>query len=237
MALETRWFLSKLGQASKMPEWGGKRGFAPVAFNHAKLLQVGVWTGNLPVFASGSSLIAVTVDDALLAPAEVAKVWLGLKQAPDAEVFDMRTGMSTKANAWSRKAAFLAKLEEHLVDTGGKMNAANNSVRGLVRELARTMMFQRLLGRLMPQASMDAKLVDAMPKVSVDQMLLLLEERGFPTNKMPNRNANLRAFYRTALAEPFTDFGLESGTFHLGRKEANLKKQAQQAVGMGADGA
>ena len=224
MGKSTRWFFCKLSRASTMPAWGGKRGFAPAAFAHASLIRPGVWTGNLPVQAGGGAIMAVTVDDTLLTLAEVAALWAGLESAPDAQVFDLRADISSPNSAWTRKTAFLAALENRLVDTGGRMNQGGKSIRHLVRELARTMMFQRFLGRLMPQAPMDAKLSEAMPAVTRVQLLELLEEGGYPTNKLPNANANLRAFYRTAMSEPFTDYGLEAGDFHLGHKTANLKR-------------
>ena len=223
--IETDWFLLKTARASQVEptKSAGKVGIVAALWEFVTY-EPGLWFGWQPVEGIGAGLGALTFDNTVVAPAKVAQIKAALVAAPDPKVFDMRTPIGGQAGGWQRKASFFTSLESRLVDTGGKLSSAGKTVRYLLREVLRTCAFYRFLGRNFHPLPLSAKL-EALSEAGRQALADHLVEHGYPSAKVPNKTKTFRQFYREALEDPLTDFGLEAGSFHLGRREANLKRE------------
>lgn len=221
--ISTQWYLCRLARASQTSGFSShqKRGFVPSFWEFISHIP-GLITGNAPVHATGLTLAAISFDEALTTPPQRKAILDALEAAPDARVFDIRESIGGGNSTWLRKTGFFSALESGLIDTGGRMQAGGKSIRYLFRELARTLLFYQSLGPAFYPLPLDSKL-DAIAKPGRDSLADVLVERGFPSARIPNPNVSFRTFYRVAMNEPFADFGIESGRFHLGHRDANLK--------------
>ncbi len=221
--ISTQWYLCRLARASQTSGFSShqKRGFVPSFWEFISHIP-GLITGNVPVHATGLTLTAISLDHGLTTPIQRKAIFDALEAAPDARVFDIRESIGNGNGAWIRKSGLLATLENGLIDTGGRMQTGGKTIRYLFQELARTLLFYQSLGPAFYPLPLDSKL-DEIAKPGRDSLADVLVERGFPSAKVPNPNVSFRTFYRVAMNEPFADFGIESGGFHLGHRDANLK--------------
>lgn len=218
MSLHSRWYLSSFARLSTLAG-DGRRGFAAAALKHIPR-RVGQWTGFLQVPGIGGGVFAVTYDDAIVDPTAIAADFAALRAAPDAEVFDLREALATSGTTWARRAEFLTAVDERLVDVQRLADPAK-PVRYFLQETARTLLLYQRLGPFFFPAPLDAQL-GLLPRVSRFAMFDQLAEAGFPSAKMPTATTTFRAAYRAFLEDPFADFGIASGEFHLGRRETHL---------------
>ena len=220
--MDIRWYLCRVARASQVIG-GPARGFVP-SFWEFVTSQTGMTTGNLPVHGCGLALAAISLDERVMSRTDRTAVWSALEVAPDIRVFDIRETMSSLSSSWPRRGSLFAALEVNLIDTGARMSDPGVDIRQVFREIARTLMFYRFLGRAFYPLHLDQQLnVISNPglKAMGDQMV----EHGWPSAKIPNATVTFRDFYRAALNDPLTDYGIDSGKFHLGLKEANLGGQ------------
>lgn len=229
MALETRWFLTTLSRLSKVPKWKRRqtRGFLPGFLedldpNVDPLGQAGSWFGIMTAPGVGFALGAITIDQEKHAASKISQLWSKLKAAPDSRVFDMRASLTTLESAWARRDKFASMLGDRLVDVGRFRDPTKDLVHHL-REVARALTFYQGLGRHFHPIDLDAQTATLAP-VGRTALRDYLEEIGFPKGKLPNPTTTFRQFYTAALEDPWADFGIDSGAWHLGHPQANLKK-------------
>ena len=230
MALETRWFLTTLARLSKTPKWRGNqsRGFLPGFLEFLDpavdpIGQAGSWFGIMTAPAVGFALGAITIDDSVHSAAKISALWNKLESAPDSKVFDTRASLTSRESAWGRRDSFAAALENRLIDVARFRNPLKDLAHHY-REVARTLTLYQALGRHFHPLSLTARL-EALEPVGLLALVAHLEEIGFPQAKLPKSTMTFKNFYRDALADPWTDFGIDSGAWHLGHPSANLMKQ------------
>lgn len=226
MVTETRWFLCKLAFASMVSWHPTSAGYLPGVAPDIPLTggqpPAGMILAHVPAHVLGLSLCAVTFDKAIANQADIDATWNALELAPDARVFDMRENLDRPQNAWARSAAFEARLESKLIDIG-RFQGPTRTIRAYLREVARTLLFYRFLGRFHWPVALDQTLavVDA---VGLEALRNHLAEHGFPLAKLPRATTTFRSFFRLALADPFASYGLEDvGGFRLGHVDAHLR--------------
>lgn len=229
MALETRWFLTTLSRLSQIPKWkmNQSRGFLPGFLEFLDpavdpIGKAGSWFGIMTAPGVGFALGAITIDNEKHSPAEISALWGKLEAAPDSRVFDMRASLTTRESAWARRDSFATELEGRLIDVGRFRNPTKDLAHHL-REVARTLTLYQALGRHFHPLDLTAQF-SALAPVGLLALVEHLEEIGFPPAKLPNSTTTFKNFYRAALADPWTDFGIDSGAWHLAHPSANLKK-------------
>ena len=224
MNLRTEWYLLKTARASQVEptKSAGKTGIVAALWG-VITYEPGLWFGWQPVEGIGAGLGALTIDTDIAGVVKAQQIKDALKGAPDPTVFDMREPVTGPAANWQRRTAFFTSLESRLIDTGGKLSSSGKTVRYLLREVLRTCAFYRFLGRNFHPLPLSAKL-EALSAAGRQALADHLVEHGYPSAKVPDKTKTFRQFYREALEDPLTDFGLDAGHFHLGRHEANLKR-------------
>jgi hypothetical protein len=230
MATETRWFVTRIGRVSKTPKWkkAHPRGFLPAFLEYLDpvsdpIAKPGTWFARAPAAAVGLAIAAITIDTAEYTKARRDRMWDKLDAAPDARVFQAGANLSSLEETWSRRDGFAAILQSRLID-GARFRDPKKDIDHHLREVARTLMFYGSLGRHFHPLDLDAK-ISTLSDPGRNALAEHLEEIGFPTVKLPAKTASFRQFYRIALADGFSDFGLDAGTWHLGHPSAHLKKR------------
>lgn len=230
MALVTRWFLTTLSRLSQVPKWKRRqtRGFLPGFLEDLDPLEdpigkAGTWFGLMTAPGVGFALGAITIDKEKHSASKISQLWSKLQAAPDSRVFDMRAELESLESAWARRDKFASFLEGRLVDVV-RFRDPTKDLAHHYREVARTLTFYQALGRHFHPVDLDAA-VGLLATVGRTALRDHLEELGFPRAKLPNPAMTFRQFYRGALEDPWADFGIDSGAWHLGHPSANLQKK------------
>ena len=192
------------------------------AFKFVPMRPAGQWTGRLEVAGTGLELTAVTYDTTAINPALVAADFAALEAANDLEVFDMRSSLGATAKEWGRNPQARTFLSDSLIDVA--RIDTKLSIRQTLRETAKNMLVQQSLSRHFYPTDLTSRF-DTLPLRSREAAADFLAEHGVPSARIPTDSTTIQQIYADLIDNPPPHWQLDrvdTGGFHLGRREANL---------------
>lgn len=243
--LLTRWYLCRPARMTVVyggaPERGKKvaspgpnagharqimRGNTSAIWKHIPHRPAGQWSGRHLVPGTHFDITALTYDDEAIPAELIAADFAALEAAPDDEVFDIRAALDLHAGEWERRGLALPVLDSALIDTNyGDLPKLTVPLRAAVRQIAKNMQLQQCLGRVFVPLGLDATF-NLLPERARDAFADHLVEMGVEPNHLPTDSQTFGSIYRVLMDNPAGIWGfdkIDSGVWHLGRPEANLK--------------
>lgn len=198
------------------------RGFVSRVFKFIPMRPQGQWTGRLEVAGTALDLTAVTYDTTQINPTMIAADFAALEAAPDDEVFDMRAALGTTASKWGRNTQARVVLQSSLIDVARLQGTF--TLRRTMREVVKNMLVQQSLSRNFYPMDLSSRF-DSLPLRAREATADFLVEHGLATPRLPTDSTTLQQLYSDLIDNPPPHWQLDrvdTGGFHLGRREANL---------------